>query len=104
MTDDEPEGTTGDRESEPDATRACWTRTEPPSSVVVETVAATLDREPTAVPPLGDRVDPAALDRMVERAANESRPVRVAFTYADVEVTVESGGCVTVRPGALDVG
>lgn len=99
MTDDDHDSTDARRSVDAEPIRRRWTRSEPPSMAIVEAVAAALDCEPTALPPLGDRLEPEALDRLLERSADlGSDPVRLSFTYAGVEVTVDGGGTVEARP------
>ena len=69
-----------------------WSETTP-STAVVETVAAVLDREPTAFDPLFEAVDPEALD-----AVTLSADGLVSFRYAGCLVTVATTGTVTVEP------
>lgn len=65
------------------------------AEVVVASVAAVRDVEPTALPPVHDVVDPEALDRIVASAgpgatnvgSHQGRLV-VAFPYVDYEVAV----------------
>lgn len=71
-----------------------------PSIAVVETVARARDEEPTAVPPLFDRLDPDALDLVFEDwlKGPGKDEIRLSFPFAAHEVTVTSGGEVTVEP------
>jgi hypothetical protein len=51
---------------------------------VVEAVAAVDNRQPTALPPLGETLDPDALTALTESAAS----VRISFDYCDYRVVV----------------
>jgi hypothetical protein len=76
--------------------RQQWEREEGPSATVIQVVASATDRDPLELPPLHDCVDADALDTIV--ASRDAGDVRVSFTYADVEVVVESSGWVEARP------
>ena len=62
---------------------------------IVEAVAAVTNRDPTAMAPLYDTVDPEALADLVTSA--RERPVDVAFDYEGCEVTVSSDGRIVVE-------
>lgn len=85
-----------------DTVRRQWTQADGPSAAVVEAVASVTGRDELDLPPLQDAVDVDALDTVVaSRAATGSDgvdAVTVSFTYADVEVVVDSGGWVEARP------
>lgn len=69
-----------------------------PSRAVVEAVAEAADRDPTALEPLYDAIDPDALDALVSSRRGSSRSdLRISFTYASFEVTVGPAGAVEVR-------
>ena len=90
-----------------DAIRATfeWSSTDP-SQAVVETVAVASNREPKAIEPLYDVVDPDALDSLVGAngtASSRSGPT-VTFEFAGHDVTVRGDGTVVVRPGGLPSG
>ncbi|WP_435177137.1 HalOD1 output domain-containing protein [Halorussus sp. AFM4] len=66
---------------------------------VVTAVADATDRDPQALPPLYDAVDPDALEALVNRPPHVGRGstgVEVAFEFADCVVTVSSTGDVDV--------
>lgn len=67
---------------------------------VVDVVAAVAGTDPTALPPLGEVVDPDALESLVTPAGTPSGTddVRVAFTFDGHDVTVFGHGVVAVRP------
>lgn len=72
----------------------------PPSTAVVETVAIAADREPTALEPLYDTVDPDALDTLFSSMGTKTTDgdATVRFALDGYEVTVERHGTVVVRP------
>lgn len=75
-----------------------WATTSP-SAAVVETVAAATDRDPTAIGPLFESVDPDALDAFVDPEGagvdNDSR--LTSFEFAGKHVTVRATGHVAVQ-------
>lgn len=71
---------------------------ETPSDVVVTVVAVLRDEDPTDLPPLGEAVDPDALDRMFDRDADSE--VRVGFAFAGYDVLARADGRVRVEPTA----
>jgi hypothetical protein len=62
------------------------------SEGVVRAVARRTHRDETELPPLYDRIDPGALDSLVNRMADGE----VSFAYADCEITVGSDGSIRV--------
>ena len=62
---------------------------------IVEAVAAVTNREPTAMSPLYETVDPEALADLV--TSDRERPVDVSFDYEGCEVTVSSDGRIVVE-------
>lgn len=76
----------------------------PPSTAVVETVAIAADREPMALEPLYDVIDPDALDALMRSGGTNSTngTVTVAFALEGYEVTVRRDGAVVVRPDGAD--
>ena len=64
----------------------------PPSELVIEAVASQADVDPLDFEvPLGDVIDPDALDALFARGfAEEPRTGRVEFTYGEYRVTVVS--------------
>lgn len=98
---DEPSEASGgvvESVSETFSTRYDWFST-PPSTAVIEAVAAVRDTKPTDMPPLYPRVDPDALDSMFERAAGfDGGDVRISFSYAAREVAVVSDGAILITP------
>jgi hypothetical protein len=72
------------------------------SEAVVEAVGTVADADPRHLVPLGDAVDPDALDRLCAPDTGEGsdRAVRVTFRYHGYEVTVAGSGTVEIRePG-----
>jgi len=63
----------------------------PPSIATVSAVAEATDRDPMALPPLFDTIDPDDLDALVTGAAEPTR-VSVCFEYAGTTVTITDGG------------
>jgi hypothetical protein len=72
-----------------------WSET-PPSTAVVETVAAATDTEPTELETLQHAIDADALDTLVAEAPDPST-FRVTFQYADSTVIVTGAGSLQVR-------
>ncbi|MFC7155251.1 HalOD1 output domain-containing protein [Halomarina halobia] len=75
-----------------------WSVTSP-SVAVVETVARAMDREPMAMIPLHESVDPDALDALFQPLPEDRSPtdVSILMTYAGYAVTVRYTGDVTAR-------
>lgn len=71
-----------------------------PSTAVIEAVAIAADREPVALEPLYDSIDPEALDAFV--LSTETQPTAatstVAFGLDGHDVTVHCDGTVVVLP------
>lgn len=79
-----------------------WSETAP-SIAVVETVAAAVDRDVTAIGPLYESVDPDALDALVQSdEPTKTGETTVSFTVADRAVTVHSRGEVVVGATATN--
>lgn len=86
------------------ATRATYDwSTVPPSTAVVETIAAHADCDATELNPLYDTVDPDGLNAVVRSNAEREteNSVSVSLEHAGYEITVYSTGVVTVR-SAID--
>ncbi|MUW13526.1 hypothetical protein GJ633_01835 [Halorubrum sp. CBA1125] len=75
-----------------------WSTTSP-SDAVVDTVASVVSGGPTSFGPLYDRIDPDALDSLVQSTGTgrTADGIRVSFSLADRLVTVHSNGEVVVR-------
>lgn len=71
-----------------------------PSTAVVETVAIATDREPMALGPLYDAIDPDALDTLVRSGGTDPTDGIASVTFAldGHEVTVRRDGTVVVIP------
>lgn len=71
-----------------------------PSTAVVETVAIAADREPMALEPLYDTIDPDALDTLVRSGGTNSANGMASVTFAleGHEATVQPDGTVVVWP------
>lgn len=63
-----------------------------PALAVVDAVAQFKDEDPLALPPLGNHIDPEALDQFV--ASTEDGTVR--FSYNEVDVEIASSGEISV--------
>ncbi|AGB39710.1 HalOD1 output domain-containing protein [Natronococcus occultus] len=63
---------------------------------LVEAVATAIDRDPVAMTPLFEAVDPEALSALV--ASTRDGPVEVSFAYEDCYVTVSTCGDVVIEP------
>lgn len=68
---------------------------DPHSMTVIETVAATLDRDPTDLPPLEETISADALDSLFHEGAEPDGAYTI-FPYAGVWVLVHSTGTVDV--------
>lgn len=71
-----------------------------PSTAVAETVAAAVDEEPTEIPPLYESIETDALDSIIQRDGHHEngRHRSIAFSYAELWITVEGSGMVSVNP------
>lgn len=76
-----------------------WSKTEP-SAVVIEMIAIACDRDPTALDPLYDSIDPDALDAFFRSSSDKpaERSATVSFVHAGHDVVVRGDGSVVVRP------
>lgn len=72
------------------AQRFSWTKYGSPSAGVVEAVATVTDSEPTELQPLAHTIDPDALNALLD--SHPDVDVRVAFSYAGVDVHVNGDG------------
>ena len=73
-----------------------WTEIDP-SVATVLTVAETLEREPERLSPLGEVIDPDALDAVVAGESSlDGGGVSASFRYQGVDVTVTGSGAVSV--------
>ena len=66
-----------------------------PSTAVVLAVADELDRDELDLPPLGDAIDPDALDSLLRTASSD---VSVTFRYAGFEIDVGTDGVELLSP------
>lgn len=73
---------------------------EPVSATVVHAVSTLEQRDPTALPPLHDAVDPDALDALFAPTGGNGAAHRgcVSFTFSASFVTVSADGRITVVP------
>lgn len=66
---------------------------EPVAHAVVKAASFVHNVDPTELSPLGDVVDPDALDDLVRSGTMRSAEcIEVSFTYVDLDVTVASDG------------
>ena len=66
---------------------------------IVNTVAEAEDKDPTALPPLYESIDPDAINRLIEsQSADSEMTCVVRFEYSDHEITVDETGAVTLTP------
>jgi hypothetical protein len=75
-------------------------RDEPTSTRVVQAVSRVTDVPPEELPPLYEAVDTDALDLLFSEPDADSRDrsdLKLRFTYAGRQVTVEGGGTIRVR-------
>lgn len=68
-----------------------------PSTAVLETIGAAMDRDPLTLEPLYEYVDLDALDLLL-RSASAGAPAAVSFRFQSYRVRVDSAGEVVVRP------
>lgn len=75
-----------------------WERTAP-TTAIAETLAAAADRDPLALEPLFDTVDPDALDALFRslRASGDAEETTLSVPIAGWQVTVYGDGAVVVR-------
>ena len=71
-----------------------WRET-PPSVAVVRLLSVATDSDPTAIEPLGETVDPDALDRLLLSMDEESR---LEFTYDCLSVSLHGDGTIAAEP------
>lgn len=92
--DDERDGTVESHHYDRDTIESC-------SNVVVSAVADTLNRSPLDLEPLYHRVDPEALDNLVDRSLGlgDSEDPSVRFSFAGCRV-MATPVTVRVTPGA----
>lgn len=91
MTADEPGG-----ESDPLYATEFDFADRSPSSAVVTAVAEAADRDPAAIDPLYNYVDPDAIDTVVGSAALPAE-LDLQFRFADYRVRLQGDGTVTVH-------
>lgn len=63
-----------------------------PSEAIVLEIAERTHMNPIDLPPLYERIDPEALDRLVQGQSS----FRVTFEYTGYDVTVSEDGCITI--------
>ena len=78
--------------------QAEWTGSNPPVVAVVDAVADATGRDPDAVGPLYDSVDPSALTTLLQTGGDGDNPVTISFTYDGCDISVSSSGEITVTP------
>lgn len=88
------------RNEETGTIRAEWDESVPPSTVIIEAVAAASDRDSLDIDPLYEYVDLEAVDDLVtSRVDDDSNGIQVTFEYQGFTVFIGSGGVVEVTPG-----
>lgn len=102
MSDDAQRSSAGGEDEEIDGVvRASYdSSTTNPSTIIVESVAEATGREPTAIEPLYESIDPDALDALLrtKEPSGNTDTVTVSFVFADRHVTVHGTGEIIVRP------
>ncbi|MFC5277827.1 HalOD1 output domain-containing protein [Halorubrum rubrum] len=75
-----------------------------PAEAVIETVAVTVDREPTMLEPLYEVVDTDALNTIFRSIGSKPAggETAVSFVFVGQQVTVHARGDVFVRPNFPD--
>jgi hypothetical protein len=78
--------------------RSSYDEDESPSAAVVSAVSAMEGVEPTEVESLHDRIDPDALDTLLDRPVviGDGGPFGVEFQYAGYRVIVRNNGSITI--------
>ena len=71
-----------------------WNET-PPSVAVVRLLSVALNCDPTAIEPLGETVDPDALDRLFPSMDDGSE---LEFTHCELSVRLHGDGRAAVEP------
>lgn len=84
----------GDRRT---TVRRDWDRAGQPSVTIVEAIADVTDRSTTDLPPIHESVNPDALDALLTSGMSSTR---VAFTYADSEISVSDNGVLEILVSA----
>jgi hypothetical protein len=69
-----------------------------PSEAIVLEIAERTDVNPVDLPPLYERVDPEALDSLVQGPGS----FYVTFEYTGYEVTVSETGCIAIHERGND--
>lgn len=69
-----------------------------PSIAIVKTLAEAVGRDPTALDPLYDTVDPTALDSLLlSNGTRSNRGLIVRFVYQGLEIAIDGDGSMTIR-------
>lgn len=80
-----------------------WQDSEPPSTALIEVVAAENNCDPLDLPPLQEYIDADALDTILISNQHNSRPpIRVSFEYEGCGITVDSDGDIQIRQNTSD--
>lgn len=73
-------------------------QTESVVEVVLGAVAVVHNREPVELSPLGDAVEPDALDKLVSQSSNERSGVNeIRFVYEGLDINIDSDGDVWLK-------
>lgn len=69
-----------------------------PSTAIVQTVAIAENKQPEALTPLAEAIDPDAINRIIgDNMPNEASDEKtLSFMYLDYEITIRSSGRIKV--------
>lgn len=70
----------------------------PASLAVLATLAEIMDTDPVDLSPLYSRIDPDALDAVVQKRNGSDGDIHVTFTYEAHTIEVHSYGVITITP------
>lgn len=80
-------------DSERGRTVSDWRDTGEPSIAVTNAIAEFTGQDVTEMPPIQSGIDAESIDRLLTAEPRPSgKPVRIAFTFQGVQVTVDSTG------------
>lgn len=78
---------------------------ESPSASIIECVAEATGRDPIELPPLYERVDPDAVNELLNDPSERPRAtphLSITFRYAGCDVTISGDGQTSATPVATD--
>jgi len=70
---------------------------DPVSMQIVQRIATATGKEVTRLPPLYQRIDPDALDAVVNSVDAGPSPLSIRFTYAGHQITITGSGSVSIE-------